>query len=152
MTLIQGKKKGGDEQFTPAWIFEALDLEFDLDPAHPPFKTSVPCKSYYTQEDDGLKKNWYGLVWCNPPYSQPKEWVNKFLNHNNGLMLLPMAKSKWFYELWNINKISIVSLSPSIKFDLKDGKKNSIFTNTCLIAAGNKAKEALIKSELGYVR
>lgn len=152
MTLIQGKKKGGDEQFTPDWVFEALGLVFDLDPAHPPFKTSVPCKSYYTKEDNGLVQNWFGLVWCNPPYSEPKEFVNKFLKHNNGLMLLPMAKSKWFYELWNNSKISIAALSPSIKFNLQDGTKNSIFTNTCLIAAGRQAKEALINSELGYVR
>jgi hypothetical protein len=45
-----------------------------------------------------------------------------------------------------------VALNPSIKFNLEDGTKNSIFTNTCLIAAGRKAKEALINSELGYVR
>jgi phage N-6-adenine-methyltransferase len=152
MTLIQGTTKRGDEQYTPAWVFEALKIEFDLDPAHPSFKTSVPCKNYYTQKNDGLKQEWFGLVWCNPPYSQPKEWVNKFLDHNNGIMLLPMAKSKWFYELWNNPKVLITSLDPRIKFDLQDGKKNSIFTNTCLVAAGVKAQAALGLSNLGYMR
>lgn len=152
MTLIQGAKKRGDEQFTPVWVFEALGLEFDLDPAHPPYKTNVPCKNYYTKDDNGLEKDWFGLVWVNPPYSQPSQLVDKFLEHNNGLMLIPMAKSRWFTELWNMRHVSILPMVYNIKFEAPDGTKQTIFTPTCLIAVNKVATKALQNSNLGLVR
>lgn len=36
---------------------------------------TVRATTYYTIEDDGLTKPWYGRVWLNPPYSR-----NSFAN------------------------------------------------------------------------
>ena len=152
MTLIQGKKKGGDEQFTPSWLFKALDVTFDLDPAHPEEPTNVPCKTFFTKKQNGLEQNWHGFVWMNPPFSESKLWVEKFLEHDNGLMLIPMSKAKWFLELWNNPKAQIVALPASIKFDLPNGLQNSIFTLTCIVACGVQAHEVLFKANLGQMR
>ena len=43
-----------DDYYTPAWIFDALGLHFDLDVASPPHATTVPCTRYLTMEHDGL--------------------------------------------------------------------------------------------------
>ena len=82
-----------DEWYTPSTLFEQLGLRFDLDVASPTDnKSHVPADRKYTIEDDGLVQPWTGRVWMNPPYSKPAPWVEKWLNHANGIALLPMAK------------------------------------------------------------
>ena len=91
-----------DDYYTPKWIFDSLGIVFDIDVACPPEgPLHTPCKAYYTQSDDGLAQNWQGTIWMNPPYSQPGLWVHKFIEHANGIALLPFAKSKWNHSLWN---------------------------------------------------
>jgi len=54
-----------DEWYTPRSIFDRLELEFDLDPAHPGFDTPhccVPARKIYTAADDGLKQPWFGWI------------------------------------------------------------------------------------------
>jgi hypothetical protein len=93
-----------DQCFTPEHIFASLGLKFDLDVAAPVGGVDwVPAKRHYSHKDDGLKQPWRGRVWMNPPFSNPKPWVEKFLAHGNGVALLPMSKSKWFFELWSSN-------------------------------------------------
>src|SRR5262249_2522633 len=41
---------------------------FDLDPCCTP--ESALCETYYTKEDDGLAKPWFGRVYMNPPYGK----------------------------------------------------------------------------------
>jgi len=54
---------GGDSQYTPPWIFEALNIEFDLDVCSPPEGIPwIPAKNHYCEEDDGLTSEWYGKV------------------------------------------------------------------------------------------
>ena len=43
----------------------------DLDPAsNAKANEIVKAFQYYTKEDDGLSKDWFGNVWLNPPYSR----------------------------------------------------------------------------------
>lgn len=89
-----------DERFTPAWVFDGLGLEFDLDPASPlHHDTAVPARRKLTVEDDGLTAPWEGLVWLNPPYSNAAPWADRFIDHANGVWLSPYANSKWFFRM-----------------------------------------------------
>ena len=91
-----------DDYYTPQWLFDLLGLTFDLDVSSPPGgPLFTPCHAYYTQADDGLAQPWNGTVFMNPPYSQPAPWVDKYLEHSNGIALLPFAKSKWCQKLWD---------------------------------------------------
>lgn len=148
--------KPNDVVLTTKYVFDALQLEFDLDPAHPPFQTHVPCKRYYTEADDGLAQPWEGLVWMNPPYSKPAPWVEKFIDHGNGIALLPISKSKWFGELW-LSDATIMFPTEASKFATKqafeqNGKPFSIFMPLVLVAMGETATEALQNSGLGRIR
>jgi hypothetical protein len=85
-----------DDYYTPAWVFERLALKFALDVSAPPGGIPwIPADRYFTMTDDGLAQPWAGRVWMNPPYSNITPWVERFLDHGDGVALLPMAKSWW---------------------------------------------------------
>ena len=100
--IIYGHDQG-DEWYTPKWLFDALGLVFDLDVCAPidTTYTSVPAKKYYNTNDDGLSQDWHGVVWCNPPYSEPAKWALKMIEHHNGLLLTPIPmNAEWGSWVW----------------------------------------------------
>lgn len=141
-----------DEWYTPRELFEALSTRFDLDVCAPdggaPY---VPADKFYTKEDDGLVSKWEGFVWMNPPYSKPKPWVDRWLDHGNGLALLPAAKSKWFDELF-ATEARYTLLPATFKFVSPEGDRISLMMASTLWAVGDTAVEILINSGIGKVR
>ena len=89
-TEIEREPTKSVEWYTPSWVFEALQLEFDLDPASPyDMQTSVPAKTKYTVFDDGLSLHWFGRVWLNPPYGLSTPfWIRRMIAHGNGIALV----------------------------------------------------------------
>lgn len=78
------------EWWTPPEIFEALSLDFDLDPAAPvgglPW---VPAAEHYSAEDNGNAREWFGRVWLNPPYGRGVgAWAHHLVEHGDGVGLL----------------------------------------------------------------
>ena len=145
--------KESDEQYTPSWIFEALNVEFDLDVCAPEGGVDwIPAKKHFSLKDNALAQQWEGLVWMNPPYSEGKVWHEKFAAHGNGICLVPMSKSLWFQEMWNRLDLSLLMIKPNVKFQLRNGKTNQIFMPVVLAAMGSKGRQALVKSNLGRVR
>jgi phage N-6-adenine-methyltransferase len=139
-----------DDYYTPKWIFDALDLTFDIDVASPPNGPPfTPCNAYFTKETNGLTSDWSGLVFMNPPFSQMTPWVEKFIDHANGIALLPMSKSRWFNMLWESNA-AIVSLPSTLKFHDPKGGKGSIFLGTILAGFGDQSIKAL--ANIGRIR
>jgi hypothetical protein len=68
------------EWFTPKYIFDALGLTFDLDPAHPGEGTPhccVPARRVLTRKENGLLVPWHkdDLVWINSPQSEKRRAV-----------------------------------------------------------------------------
>ena len=139
-----------DDYYTPPHIFELLDLVFDLDVAAPPNGAPcVPCKNYLTQADDGLTSEWFGSVWMNPPYSNPTPWVDRFIEHGQGVALLPTSNGRWFGTLWNSD--ASFGVLDYLKFHSPNGVMPQAAPNRCwLVAFGSKEVEAL--SRFGKVR
>jgi phage N-6-adenine-methyltransferase len=65
---------GQNECYTPSQFLDAARAvlgSFDLDPASSEAaQRVVKAERFYTKEDDGLTKPWYGRVWLNPPYGR----------------------------------------------------------------------------------
>ncbi len=139
-----------DQHFTPKWVFDSLNVLFDLDVATSDLPTFVPCLSKFTELDNGLNKNWFGLVWMNPPYSKPSVWVDKFLEHSNGVALLPITRGKWWDKVWNSDG-AIIPCPYNFKFVRPDGVTRDITFRTMFWGLGEGA-DVLRKSSLGKVR
>lgn len=142
----------GDEWYTPQSVFERLGLTFDLDVCAPiGGARNVPAVKSYSIEDDGLVQPWFGIVWMNPPYSNPTPWIERWLEHGNGLALVPMSKSKWTRRLWE-SDATVALLETNLKFDRPNDKPGQIFMQCWLWALGDTAKAALGQSNISCTR
>lgn len=144
--------KSSDEYYTPKWIFDAIGLDFDLDvcaPQEGPLHT--PAAKWYSAADDGLVQPWFGRVWMNPPYSNPTPWIDRWLEHGNGICLVPVTRGRWFHKLWTEDTL-VVPTPPEMKFVRPDGTEASILWQTYLWAVGPTSIEALRHAEIGRPR
>ena len=91
--------KKNDILQTPKHIYEPLG-PFDLDPCSGS-ETSIAKVNWWDgRGENGLEKNWFGFVWCNPPFSQKEIWAKKMIDHNNGILILPgRGSAPWFGPL-----------------------------------------------------
>lgn len=107
------------EWYTPPWIFEYLGVRFDLDPCSPEKDkvTWIPAENRYTIKDDGIKKDWFGRVWLNPPYGKhTSEWLRKMHLHRNGIALVfARTDCKWFHD-YVVAADAILFLQGRVKF------------------------------------
>ena len=142
-----------NEHYTPKWVFDALNITFDLDVAAPLGNkgSHCPASNYYTMEDDGLIKPWFGRVWCNPPFRKASDWANKFMDHNNGIGIFPNSNAYWVDRLWN-SDLSIIKLPYKTFYERPDGTSKRIMYTTYLVAAGETNVTALKMSDIGKIR
>lgn len=142
-----------DEHYTPKYIFDSLRQTFDLDVAAPIdlSKSHVPAKAHYTELDDGLSKDWFGFVWCNPPFKNATAWANKFLDYNNGIGIFPNSNAYWVDRLWNSDAY-IIKLPYRTFYGRPDGTEKRIMYTTYLVGVGDQAKGAMRFSKIGKVR
>ena len=91
---------------TPQDFFDKLNKEwnFTLDPCCA--DSTAKCKTYFTEKDDGLSKDWSGhTVFMNPPYGRSiGKWVKKAYEEGQKkdtcvVCLLPSRTcTKWFHD------------------------------------------------------
>lgn len=77
-------------------------FRFTVDAAAAEHNARLP--RYWTRRDDGLAQPWTGeRVWCNPPYSDIRPWIEKawLLEAELVVMLLPANRTeqRWWQEL-----------------------------------------------------
>jgi hypothetical protein len=145
-----------DEWYTPAYIFDALGVTFDLDVAAPHGgPRHVPATAYLDALQCGLSKPWAGLVWMNPPFghqSTKRAWLARFFDHGNGIALMPDRTSAPWWQEFAPKADAVLFCNGKIKFERPDGSiGDSPGTGTCLFAAGPVARDALLRSGLGLV-
>jgi site-specific DNA-methyltransferase (adenine-specific) len=88
---------------TPQNLFDKLDSEFHFTLDVCATKETAKCKKYYTPEIDGLKQDWQGIGWCNPPYGRGIiNWIKKAYNesvkNNSTIICLIPARTDTKYQ------------------------------------------------------
>ncbi len=113
------------EWLTPPELVKKLGV-FDLDPCCPVNAPFIHAKTNFTIEDNGLKKEWFGRVFCNPPYGKETTplWLAKLKKHGNGIALIyARTETKYFFEnIWN-NADALLFVKGRIRFYHVSGKK-----------------------------
>jgi hypothetical protein len=92
---------------TPEWLIQIIGIS-DLDPCgylgpdgRPYVETA---REYIVLPRDGLREEWHGSVFCNPPYDANKAWCEKCVRYHretgNDVIILIFAKTetKYFQE------------------------------------------------------
>ena len=140
-----------DEWYTPPHVFEALGVTFDLDVASPgqsvvPWIPAIGCIT-----GNSLDQRWHGFVWMNPPFGGRNAlvpWLRKFINHGNGICLVPDRTSAPWWQAWAPAMNAILFVSPKLKFIGADGLPGlSPAQGTCLGGLGATALRALRRAE-----
>lgn len=126
--------RDGDEWYTPAKYVEAARLVMggiDLDPASCiAANETVQAEAFYTQACNGLKCQWFGRVWLNPPYSETGDWIAHLADlyqrgHIDEAIVLVNAKTEagWFDLLWEVSPV-VCLVRGRISFIPGDGGKS----------------------------
>ncbi len=136
------------EWYTPGWVFDAIGLTFDLDPASPhDMDTVVPARTKFTIFDNGLSVPWFGRVWLNPPYGpSTKMWMKRMIHHSNGIALVfSRTDAKWCQEAMR-SATAMLFVSGRIEFVAgieNQHKKSRCGAGTVLFAFGADCANAL---------
>ena len=148
---FEKSRNSTDEWYTPIELINSLG-SFDLDPCAPEVPLWRTATTMFDKNVDGLKQDWFGRVWLNPPYSRPliEQFVNRMVEHNNGIALLfNRCDSKMFIDVILEKATAIKFLKGRIKFYKKDGTRGgSPGCGNILIAFGEDNAYTLEKNSL----
>lgn len=103
---------------TPQELFDKYDAIYNFETDVCALPENAKCKRFFTPEMDGLKQEWSGVCWCNPPYGrQIGKWVEKAVkSFATVVMLLPArTDTKWFHD-WCLPYGKIEFLRGRLKF------------------------------------
>jgi len=121
---------------TPQNFFDKLDafFRFELDVCAT--SENSKCRKYFTETDDGLKKDWFGTVWMNPPYGREiGKWVAKAYSqsrlHGSTIVCLLPARTdtKWWHDYCVKGEITFIK--GRLKFG--DAKNSAPFPSAVVI-------------------
>ena len=156
---------GDNEWYTPTDYIEAAREvmgTIDLDPASTEFgQKKVKAKTFYTKENDGLKQEWKGNVWLNPPYAQPfiAQFIHKamfewYQNHISQMIILThnYTDTEWFHEAEFQAKL-LCFTKGRIRFEKSDGTLASPTQGQCFFYYGNNHKGFKeVFKQFGFIR
>lgn len=133
---------------TPPKIVESLG-KFDLDPCGAPGHTLAETTYQIDEGQDGLKLDWSGRVWLNPPYgAEANPFLARMKEHQFGTaFLFARTETRAFFEyVWG-GASSVLFLKGRVKF-LKPDLTEAQAANapSVLIAYGDYDSMMLEKS------
>lgn len=101
-----GPERALDGYETNPELFAALDKRFRFSIDVAASSTNRKCAQYFDVQTDGLAQDWAGhRVWCNPPYSSVRPWVEKAWRESYYIKLIVMlvpanrTEQRWWQEL-----------------------------------------------------
>ena len=139
-----------DNWYTPQWLIDALG-PFDLDPCAAPgdVRPFQIAPTMWTEKDNGLAREWKGVVWMNPPYSRVllRQFCERMAEHNNGIALLINRQDNLLWqEVIFPTAASMIFMRHRVHFIRPDGATGQPFFGSCLVAWGNECDRRLCQS------
>jgi hypothetical protein len=140
------------EWMTPPFITEELG-PFDLDPCSPVKRPWDTANVHYTKKADGLKLEWFGRIWLNPPYDHKImwNWMHKLYKHGNGIALIfARIETKGFFNFVWDKADALLFLKGRLYFYNPDGTKSKANAGgpSVLIAYGSQNAKILKESNI----
>lgn len=143
------ERTGGSDQnewLTPPKILRALGT-FDLDPCAP---TNLPWPiATHHFSSSGLEREWFGRVWCNPPYGPHlSKWLAKMAAHGNGIALtFARTETRTFQQHVFPQATLLLFIAGRLRFWRPDGTEGDCAAApSVLIAYDEMNADALRKS------
>lgn len=102
---FRGANPEVDDRATTPEVFDPLHEKYAFTVDVAASERNTKCERFYTAEQDGLAQSWAGeRVWCNPPYSNVAEWVEKAWAETDAeliVMLLPANRTeqRWWQDM-----------------------------------------------------
>lgn len=130
-----------DEWNTPQDLYDRLNAEFNftLDPCTN--GENSKCDKFYTVNDNGLNQSWFGeSVFCNPPYSNISNWVEKCFREVYGggckcaVLLIPARTDTRYFHKYIYHKSEIRFIKGRLKFS--NSKNSAPFPSMVVIFRG----------------
>ena len=124
---------------TPLDFFIKLNEEFNFETDVCAIESNAKCKKFFTPEMDGLKQEWSGVCWMNPPYGRGiGEWIKKAyessLNDATVVCLIPSrTDTKWWHDYCMKGEVRLVK--GRLKFG--DSKNSAPFPSAVVIFSKN---------------
>ena len=133
-----------NEWTTPIKFYDKLNEEFNftLDPCCT--KDNAKCKNFYTQNDNGLSKDWSNeIVFMNPPYGREiKHWIKKAYNESlKGALVVCLIPARTDTSYWH--DYCMKGTIRFIRGRLKFSNKNSAPFPSAVVIFNNKKIEVL---------
>lgn len=151
MTIHERPVGATVEWYTPASLFEALGVRFDLDPACAA-DAPVPADFTYNKTHDGLAHEWFGHVWLNPPYGPAGvAFTDKMIVHADGLLLLPSRTETAVYQRTLAAADAVCLLRDRLWFVRDDGVTGRSSFASTLFAFGGWSVDVLRRADLGWL-
>jgi len=139
---------GKDDWETPQDFFNKINEEFHFTLDVCANSTNHKVDKYYSEDEDGLSKNWSGEVcWCNPPYSRATkkkkgqaDWIKKCYEEGKKpntivVMLIPARTDTIAFHEYIYNKSEIRFIKGRLKFG--DAKGSAPFPSMLVIYRGD---------------
>ena len=124
---------------TPLDFFIKLNEEFNFETDVCAIESNTKCKKFFTPEMNGLKQEWTGVCWMNPPYGRGiGEWIKKAyessLNGATVVCLIPSrTDTKWWHDYCMKGEVRLVK--GRLKFG--DSKNSAPFPSAVVIFSKN---------------
>lgn len=148
-----------NDWITPKYIIDAFDTKahlkgdesvmfFDLDPCISQTQPWLTARKGFSVKQDGLLQNWWGMVYCNPPYgNNVGVWARRMAKHGNGIMLIfaRLETKVWQDDIFPTAD-GFLFPKRRISFCRPDGTQgSSAGAPSAFVAWGNEARAALIE-------
>lgn len=126
------------EWATPPDLFQAWDEKYHFGTDVCATAENAKCSHYYTKEQDGLRQEWSGMCWMNPPYGREigawvrKAWESAQCGATVVCLLPARTDTAWFHDY--CKQAEVIFLRGRLKFG--DARNSAPFPSMIVIFKG----------------